>query len=350
MKVINRVLPFLFLVMLLAIPTYAQQGNIQGKVVDKDGKPLPGLTVSIDRQGISGHYEVKSDNKGSYFHAGLPTGVYKVSLMKEGQVLTFVDNVRVNFGATTPVDFDLSKVQAQPQVSAADKAKAEAEQKLQAEVKGSFDQGVAALQAKNYTEAARLLQEAAEKDPTKDVIYANLGEALSGAKKYDESADAYRKAIELKPSEYAYYNNLGIALGSAGKVEDAIQALQKAAELNPQNAPQAYYNLGALLTNRGRSKDAAEAFKKAIELNPTYAQAYLQLGISYIGSPDTMSEAIPVLEKFLTLNPSPTDADTAKQLIEAAKSSGASGFKSEKAQAEEKEKAEKEKQKQKKQR
>jgi hypothetical protein len=35
---------------------------------------MTGATVSIDRQGINQHFEVKTDNKGQYLHAGLPTG------------------------------------------------------------------------------------------------------------------------------------------------------------------------------------------------------------------------------------------------------------------------------------
>jgi hypothetical protein len=56
------------------------------------------------------------------------------------------------------------------------------------------------------------------------------------------------------------------------------------------------------------------------------AAAYYQLGISYFGTPATIPEAIPVLEKFLTMQPTGPDADAAKQLIEAAKASAPQGF------------------------
>jgi len=337
MKLMSKLLPFLIVAVLLAVPAYAQQGSVTGKVVDKDGKPATGLTVAIDRKGIAGHFEVKTDNKGSYFHAGLPTGQYKVTLMNNGAPVTFVDNVRVTFGGTATVDFDLAKVQAPAGVSAEEQAKMEAEKAKAEETKNAFNNGLAALQAKQYDEAARLLKDASDKDPTQHVIFANLGEALSGAKKYEDAIAAYNKAIALKPDEFGYYNNLGIAQGNAGKIDEAIKTLQKASEINPAQAPQAYYNLGAVLTNRGRSKDAAEAFKKAIELKPDMAQAYLQLGISYFGSPATMADAVPILEKFLTMNPSATDKETATQLIAAAKmSTGNAGYKSPAAQAKEK--------------
>src|SRR5881392_3722205 len=318
---------FLVIVMFVTIPGFAQTGNIHGKVTDTDGKPMVGATISIDRQGITQHFEVKTDNRGQYLHAGLPTGQYQISVMRDGKKALTQPGV-VRFGGDTAVDFDLKQAAAQGvseearQKAAEDKAKAEA-------TKAAFEQARTAMISKNYDEAIRLFQEAAEKDPTQHVIYANLADAYSQTKKYDEAA---------------YYNNLGIVQGNAGKIDDATKALQKAAELNPPGAGQSYYNLGAVLTNRGRTKEAADAFKKAIEYNPQMAQAYYQLGISYFGAPDTIPQAIPTLQKFQELvaalpkeqqAPFANDIEAAKQLIEAAKATAPTGFKSEKAIAEE---------------
>jgi tetratricopeptide (TPR) repeat protein len=341
MKLVSKTLPFLVMAMLFAIPAFSQTGNISGKVMDTDGKPLTGQVISIDRQGITQHFEVKTDNKGQYLHAGLPTGQYKVSLMKDGKPVMTNENVRVTFGGDTKSDFDLKNAKAAGNAVSDEERKRIAEEKAKAEeTKASFEAARAALVAKNYDEAIRLFKEAAEKDPTQHVIFANLADAYSQSRKYDDSAAAYKKAIELKPDEAAYYNNLGIALGNGGKIDEATQSLQKAAELNPAGAGQSYYNLGAVLTNRGRTKEAADAFKKAIEFNPQMASAYYQLGISYFGNAATIPEAIPVLEKFLSMQPTGPDADAAKSLIEAARQSAPTGFKSEKAIADEKAAAE----------
>jgi tetratricopeptide (TPR) repeat protein len=339
MKLVRKILPFLAMAMLFALPAFSQTGNISGKVIDTDGKPVTGATVSIDRQGITQHFEVKTDGKGQYLHAGLPTGQYKVSIVKDGKTLMTNENVRVTFGGNTATDFDLKNARAAGPSD--EERKKIAEEKAKADAtKASFEAARAAVLAKNYDEAIRLFKEAAEKDPTQHVIFANLADAYSQAKKYDDAAEAYKKAIELKPDEAAYYNNLGIVYGTAGKIDEATQNLQKAAELNPAGAGQSWYNLGAVLTNRGRTKEAGDAFKKAIELNPQMAAAYYQLGISYFGNPATIPDAIPVLEKFLSMQPTGPDAEAAKQLIEAAKQSAPTGFKSDKAIAEEKAAAE----------
>ena len=181
MKFANKILPFLVVAMLFALPGFAQTGNISGKVVDTEGKPATGLTISIDRQGITQHFEVKTDGKGQYLHAGLPTGQYKVSVIKDGKTLTSNPSVRVTFGGDTKTDFDLKQAAAQG-ASEEERAKIAEEKAKQEAVKNSFELARTAMTAKNYDEAIRLFKEAAEKDATQHVIFANLADALSSAK------------------------------------------------------------------------------------------------------------------------------------------------------------------------
>src|SRR2546425_12602029 len=131
MKFTNKILVFLVMAILIAIPGFAQTGNVHGKVTDADGKPMTGVTISIDRQGITQHFEVKTDNRGQYLHAGLPTGQYQISVMRDGKKALTQPGV-VRFGGDTAVDFDLKQAAAQGvseearQKAAEDKAKAEA--------------------------------------------------------------------------------------------------------------------------------------------------------------------------------------------------------------------------------
>src|SRR5262249_42467927 len=146
-------------------------------------------------------------NKGQYLHAGLPTGQYKVAVVKDGKTLMANDNVRVTFGGDTKTDFDLKNARAAAAggraLSDEEKKKIEEEKAKAEATKASFEGARAALAAKNYDEAIRLFKEAAEKDPTQHVIFANLADAYSQSKKYDDAAEAYKKAIALKPDEAA---------------------------------------------------------------------------------------------------------------------------------------------------
>jgi Flp pilus assembly protein TadD len=331
MKVMSRLLPFILLAMILIVPVYGQTGAVTGKVLDADGKPMAGVTVTIDRKEISQHFEVKTSKDGGYIYNGIPAGTYKIAVMKDGQLVTGADNIHVGIGGQTPVDFDLRKVAAAaPAAGGADDAKAknDAARKNQAETKAAFDAGLAAMATKNpdgtphtpdFPTAIQKLQEASTLDPTQHVIFAQLGGALDGAKKYADSADAYKKAIELKPDEARYYNNLGIELGKAGKVDDAAAALQKSAELDPTSAGQAYFNLGAVLVNGGHTKEAAAAFQKAIDVKPDMNEAYYQLGISLMGDTTKVSDSMVALQKYVDLQKTGANVDVAKQLIDALK-------------------------------
>src|SRR5437763_1361152 len=112
MKFTNKILPVLVMALSIAIPSFAQPGSLHGKVVDTEGKPMVGVTISIDRQGITQHFEVKTDNKGQFLHAGLPTGQYQVSVTKDGKTLMTNDRVTVSFGGDAKTDFDLKNAKA----------------------------------------------------------------------------------------------------------------------------------------------------------------------------------------------------------------------------------------------
>ena len=336
MKLISKILPFVATLVLCA-PSYGQfdDGSMHGKVFDREGKPLQGAVIQTEHLTAHQTGETKTNKNGEFSIAGLYPGQYKITAIVNGRAAmvrgdTTGDAVFVGSGLDVTVNFDLRKAPATPPPTPApvvsagsgskdnDKGKA-SDKKAEAEMRASFSAGVAALKANNYEEAIKQFKIAAEKDPSQPGIYQNLGLALANLKKYDESAAAYRKAIELKSDDAGFHAELASALADAGKLDETTAPLQEAAKLNPSVGAQGYYNLGIVLLNRGKSKEAVDAFNKAIALDANYAKPYYQLGIAYFGSPNTIPQAVSSLEKFLQLNPTGPDADTAKQLLEAAK-------------------------------
>jgi tetratricopeptide (TPR) repeat protein len=317
---------------MLCLPSYAQigAGSIVGKVLDRDGKPLQGAIARIESLASHQIDDAKTNKNGAYSVTGLYQGQYKITLLVDGRAVMVRgdkpgDAIFVNEGRDANVNFDLRNAPATaPPVAAAATAPPKAgndktDRKADTEMRAAFNAGVAALRAKDYDEAIRQLQIAAEKDPTQAITFGNLAQALSGAKKYDESLAANRKAIELKPDEPAFHAQMSVTLAYMGKTAEAMQAVQEVGRLNPALAGDSYYNLGAIFTNRGKSKEAVEAFSRAIEIDPKNAQSYYQLGIAYFGSQDTIPQAISALERFLQLQSTGPEVESAKQLIEAAK-------------------------------
>ncbi len=316
----------------------AQTGSIEGDVKGADGNPIVGAVVKLDRKDIKQHFEVKTDKKGHYFHAGLPPSLYRVSVHHENKELFFFDNIKVPFGDTFKLDFNLKqeaeRAKSQPREMTEEekkaRAKAEEEMKKQDTMKSHFEKGREFYVAKQFDQAAEEFKRAAELDPSQHVILANLAESFKNLRKYDEAIENYNKALSVlsqKPDaaiEASYHMNMGIIHGMAASIDNAVAEIKKSAELNPPTASQAYYNLGAVLVNSGKSAEAVEAFKKSVEANPNNADAQYQLGISLVGvatfTPDGKTIPAPgtieAFQKYLELAPEGKFAAQAKALIE----------------------------------
>jgi hypothetical protein len=93
--------------LLVALSAFGQTstGNIYGTVVDENGAPLPGVTVTINSGGMQQTFVTETD--GAYRFLRLAPGTYRVS----GELAGFgtgAQNVEVNIGANTEVSLRLA--------------------------------------------------------------------------------------------------------------------------------------------------------------------------------------------------------------------------------------------------
>ena len=331
MRRISSIVGTVAAVLLISLAGFAQigGGEVQGKVLDRDGKPLQAAVLRFENTGTHQIDEAKTNKNGGYSLSGLFQGKYKVILIVDGHAImvrgeTVGDDIFVNDRQDVTVNFDMRKAPSTPPpdvapARAANKAKSDVEKKADAEMRVAFNNGMTAMKAQNYDEAIKQFQLAVQKDATESAIFGNLGLAYLRTRKYDDAAAAFRKSLALNPGDAGVHASLSLALSESGKLGEAQQEVEEVAKLDPAKAGQGYYNLGAILLERGKSKEGVELFKKSIELDPTYALAYYQLGLAYFGSPDTIPLAIPALEKYLQLQPNGQNAEAAKQLLAAAK-------------------------------
>ena len=291
----------------------AQDGVIQGQILDVTGKPWVDLGIeAVSDQGAKS--TTKTDKDGNFVIRGLRSGLFTVAVQLPAPNKPFEVKVRVSGADTPKVNLNFKDIVGKQGAEAAEAQKKQEEEKQKFQgLKAHFEAGVGFLNqagqakadlakatadqrdakrqevkdlsAKAVTELEAAKAAAAEKDPNLNLILARLGDAYDAAGRPDDAANAYKQAIELKPSA-AYYNNLGGILGRAGKIEDAMAAFQKSAGLDPQNAAQAYRNGGITLYNVGKMKEAVEPLKKATELDPKNPQAWYLLGAALVGSMD----------------------------------------------------------------
>ena len=69
--------------------------SISGTVVDANGAVVPNATVTITNNATSQKYSLRSDGSGNFSQAGLPEGIYTVSINAPGFSVTSVRNVQL---------------------------------------------------------------------------------------------------------------------------------------------------------------------------------------------------------------------------------------------------------------
>jgi len=359
----QRLLMLMLVVAVAALcvpPVFAQAtGTVKGVCKDMEGKPIAGANLEWVNTDNGRKYNLKTNKKGEYFSLGIEIGKYKVTLTQEGKQLDSVNNFPVG-GEEVTLDFDLKKSQveaAQQKGITPEQLKQMQEQQAKAAKETNtvkvLNEKLAvanqAMQTGDFETAVNTLNEATQMDPTRDLLWARLGDAhLSSApkqtdaaekaKRYTDAVSDYQKAIDLKKkvmetspkpedakSLAAYYNNLGQAEARTGQLEESVKAYDQAAALNPPGAAQYYYNQGAVLTNSGKVDEANTAFDKSIAADPTKAEAYYQKGVNLINKATTdpkTGKVIPApgtaeaLNKYLELQPTGQFAEGAKGMLQ----------------------------------
>src|SRR5262245_32266956 len=210
---IKNLLTACALAAIASFTAFAQVGRIEGDVVKADTKePIPSAKVQIVREDIKGNYDVNSDKKGHFLHAGVPyVGRYtliisapncepqyqsgirptgeplKIELRPgDGRVLT-IDDVRKaqsSGGGAKPGGQQVNAAEAKKQAEEYEKKRAEidaANKKAAADyesIKKLFDSGLAKLNAKDYPGAVTDLNEAARIDAEQQAVWQALSLAL----------------------------------------------------------------------------------------------------------------------------------------------------------------------------
>lgn len=125
-------------------------------------------------------------------------------------------------------------------------------------------------------------------------------EALQN-KQYEQAIEAFLKAIDEHPEEAVGYINIGNVFGSIGEVEKAERFFQKAITLD-EEAGTALYGLANLYYNEERYKEAAKLYEQAVRKGVEEADAYFMLGKSLERSEEARL-ALPYFQRAAELAP-----------------------------------------------
>jgi tetratricopeptide (TPR) repeat protein len=319
----------MFLVLLLgfsAVSVVAQTTGIKGVCKDTEGKFITDGVVEVTNADNGRKMSAKTDKNGEYHIIGLTPGTYNATLSRNGKQVDAVSKIPIGVGDNPSVDFDLKKDLAKAGPSEEQLKQQQELTKQNEKIKG-LNARLAEVRdlekAGNYDQAVTMMQEATTADPTKDLLWAYLGEAYVGAKKYPEAIEAYQKALAIKPDSVIYHNALANAYNKANQPDKAVAEYTTAAQMDPANAATAYFNIGIVNYNANKSDDALAAFDKAIQLDPNRADAYYYKGMSLLpkatlgkdGKYAPVPGTVEAFQKYLDLKPDGPLAQNAKDTI-----------------------------------
>jgi tetratricopeptide (TPR) repeat protein len=300
--------------LLIALPAAAQStGMVKGKVVDDKGQPVENAKVTIDfLDGVNRKQETKTNKKGEFIQIGLFPGNYKVTADKE-KLGTQSFDVRVRIGSAADVNFQLV-----PGMSA---GMSKEEATKNAELKKTFEDGIAATQAGNFDAAVAAFAHAIELNPNCFDCWYNIGYAQSQKKDVEKAEAAYKKAIELKADYAAAYQALATLYNNERKFDLAAEMSAKATELEGAGGgaagagnADALYNQGVILWNGGKVTEAKKQFQSAIQANPNHAESHYQLGMALVNE-GNLADAANEFDAYLKLAPEGPNAAQAKALV-----------------------------------
>jgi tetratricopeptide (TPR) repeat protein len=336
-----------------ALSALAQNdGRLSGQILDFDGKPWPGVAVTITNTETGQSYKTATDKDGEYNQLGLHAGVYILNFTGPDKP-PYQFKYQVQLGQDNIADVSFKNLQSQGLLAAADeKAKAASADDAFKNMKTHFSAGIAAMQVVTDLRTKLASTPADQKSSIQDQVKASCTTAVTefeaaepgvGPKDtknhatilYDlgvayeclgRNADAdaaFQKCTDVEPSTGCYrgyatnlakaavatpdtknpdaqmddvFAKAGAACDKAAALESTAAAAVPVADAPaPAAAPGSqaavcWRNIGAVFTNASRMKHAAAAYQKATELDPKNPDNWFLLGNTLLADIDTKTE------------------------------------------------------------
>ena len=343
---------------------WSQGFNVRASgTVTKSGTPVENVQVIFSIADMGKQYKTKTDKRGNYFSAGMAYGAYKVQVTDaKGEVLYTQDTFFNDQDVTLNIDMDKpqpgagaagdstgAKTPAAPAKMTKEQQKAEAarvkadNEKLAA-MNEYIKQYQAAVQAQNWPDAQKALQQLLAADPTTTrwEFYQRLADAQDRSGQQADALKSLDKGLELagaiaagkapndphnpNPDPAKAKAGMGQMLIAEGNIyvklgspEMATPLFAQAAQDNPSPAL-AFYNLCAVEFNSNKLDAAVSACDKSLAADPSRAEAWFLKGSALYksGKADSGKTAVEALNKYLELDPNGQHANDAKSILQAA--------------------------------
>ncbi|HLY18900.1 MAG TPA: tetratricopeptide repeat protein [Bryobacteraceae bacterium] len=169
-----------------------------------------------------------------------------------------------------------------------------------------YAEGMKALEAAKYDQAADLFAKAIASDPKDYAAHFHLALSYTMLKRDPQSLAEYKKVLELKPGLYEAELNAGILLLRDKQPAGAEPYLKAAAAQKPKELRPRLYWADALLAT-GDAAQAQEQYHAALDLDAKSAAAELGLAHALVRQ-DRLADAAPHFQAAAHLDPAYRDA------------------------------------------
>jgi tetratricopeptide (TPR) repeat protein len=301
---------------LIVPPAFAQTGQVRGKVLDAQNKPIDGAKVTIVRKdGANPKFELTTKRNGEFLQAGVPSGDYIVTATKDKLVQAFEVKVglamnEVNFALGAPTTAGMSKEEA-----AKNAARIEA-------IKAAFAAGATLSNEGKHDEAIAKFEEVIKEVPQCTECYTNIGSVKTQKKDYEGAEAAFKQALTINAESVDAYNGLATLYNAQKKFKEAqamsAEAAKRTATVGGSGNADALYNQGVIAWNANDFAQASEHFAAAIKVTPTHAESHFMLGRAYLNL-GKLPEAAAEFQEYVKIAPNGPNAKEAATNVEALK-------------------------------
>jgi len=300
----TRMVAWILVVILMASGSAfaARKGRLIGQVLDPDGNPIEGVTVTVTSDQVPGFNEVETTDK---------KGVFKVDF-EEIMVVYIYRFDKVGY-QTMATEHNWQKDGTARYKFTLHPGEAPAVEGLEVTTTSnpaitSFNAGAAAFSDKDYPAAEERFREAVEQDPEFERGWGALAVVLVEQGSYQAGVEAAEKAIELGSTHEmvlrARWDGYR-GLGDETKAAEAQDALEQAGRL-AEDAKKAF-NEGVKLYKQGDYEGAYAKYQQAFDMDKNLKVA--QLGVATMGlKTERYREAIAAAEAMLEDEPTNDEA------------------------------------------
>jgi tetratricopeptide (TPR) repeat protein len=262
----------LFLLLVVAVPglvSAARKGRLVGRVVDPEGSPIEGVTVTATSVEVPTFNEVRtSDKKGTFLIDFETVNVTYHYRFEKAGYQTFESDQAWSLEGTARHDFVMH-----PGTTAAVSELVPTSSSEPAIV--AYNAAVAAVEAKQYAAAQAKFEEAVQHDPALRPAWTGLSAAHLEQKHYQEAVAAAEKAMALGATDEATMRCRWEAyrqLGDEAKTAAALADLERYGRATVQATK--VYNEGVALAKAGDHEGAFAKFQEAVTIDPQLKVAW----------------------------------------------------------------------------